>query len=197
MPPEAGARRDAFRSMTRRDSISRSNAARVCGCTPAAVPRNETYQPCAVTVVATGDVQRDVRVVNDYDVIGAAIPPAFLERTRTLSGVVYETIAGVGRQPVPFATVSIGGFRDWNRDLGWPIANTRTDAEGRYIICGLETEPSTSLYVINPIHRMFESTVQLGGDTVLDIELTATGAHVRAPSTAARRDPQVKGRVMR
>lgn len=144
---------------------------------------NEIYQPCAVTIVANGDVNRDVRVVDDYDVIGAAVPPAFLERTRILSGVVYETVPGVGRRPVPFATVSLGGFRDWSHDLGWPIANTRTDSDGRYIICGLEADPSASIYVINPIHELFVSVVGLSGDTLLDVELTRTNA----PQTTARR----------
>lgn len=136
---------------------------------------NETYQPCAVTVVANTHVQRDVRVVTDYALIGAAVPPLFLEGTRTLSGVVFETFPGGGRRPVPFATVSIGGLRAQGHDLGWPIANTRTDSAGRYVLCGLETDPIASLYVINPIHEMFESVVHLSGDTVLDIELTRTG----------------------
>jgi hypothetical protein len=133
---------------------------------------DEIYQPCAVTVVATGNVSRDVTVVDDYSIIGAAIPPSFLEGTRILSGQVYETVPGVGRQPVPFATVSVAGFRDWNHDLGWPIAITRSDQDGRYIICGLEGEATATVYVINPIHEMSVFVVDLNGDTVLDIELT-------------------------
>ena len=80
---------------------------------------NERYQPCAVTITAAGNVHRDVRIVDDYDVIGAAVPPVFLEHTRILSGVVSETIPGGGRRPVPFATVTVGGY-----------ANGRTSAAG-------------------------------------------------------------------
>src|SRR5262245_10335304 len=48
---------------------------------------DEIYQPCAVTIVADHDVERDVKVVYDYSLIGAAVPAAFLEHTRVLSGV--------------------------------------------------------------------------------------------------------------
>lgn len=132
---------------------------------------NEIYQPCAVTVLAASDVNRDVRVVGDYSIIGRAIPPAFLEETRILSGQVYETIPGVGRQPVPMATVAVGGFNDWGYDLGWPIANTRADSDGHYIICGLEADTRVTVYVATQGREMVVSTVTLSGDTVLDIEL--------------------------
>jgi hypothetical protein len=132
---------------------------------------DEIYQPCAVTVVADSDVNRDVRVVNDYSIIGRAIPPVFLEQTRILSGQVYETIPGVGRQPVPMATVAVGGFNDWGYDLGWPIANTRADSDGQYIICGLEAETTVTVYVTTQGREMVVSTVTLSGDTVLDLEL--------------------------
>jgi hypothetical protein len=138
-------------------------------------PGDEMYQPCAVSVEASADVTRDVRVVNDYAVIGAAIPPSFLERTRTLSGQVYELVDG-RREPVPFATVSVGGFQDFSTDIGWPIANTRTDADGRYVICGLETESSATVFVVQSLHEKFEIFVEFNGDTQLDVELTRTSA---------------------
>jgi hypothetical protein len=136
---------------------------------------NELYQPCAVTVVADRDVTRDVRIVQDYSLIGAGVPPAFLEGTRILSGAVFEAVAGGGRRPVPFATVSVGGYREYQHELGWPIANTRTDADGRYVICGLEGSTTATVYVYkNPIQQVHESVVELGSDTVLDIELPGT-----------------------
>ena len=133
---------------------------------------SEIYQPCAVTLTANGNVNRDVRVVNDYRVIGAAVPPVFLQDTRTLSGLVYESMPDGGRRPLPFATVSIGGFREFDHELGWPIANTRTDADGRYVICGLEADTSAKVYVVNFTHEMSVTDVPLTGDTVLDVELT-------------------------
>ena len=143
---------------------------------------NEIYQPCAVTVVADADVERDVRVVGDYSLIGAMVPSAFLERTRTLSGVVYETMPGGSRRPLPFATVSVGGLRDGNYDLGWPVANTRTDSDGRYLICGLEGDMSVHVYATHPQRPVYESVVDLNGNTVLDIELNG-----QLPTTTARR----------
>lgn len=136
-------------------------------------PGDEIYQPCAVTIDASTDVSRDVRVVDDYDVIGAAIPPVFLDRTRILSGQIFEMVDG-RRQPVAFATVSVGGYQDYSIDLGWPIANTRTDADGRYIFCGLESDTRATVFVANPVHGMFVSDVEMGGDTVLDVELIRT-----------------------
>jgi hypothetical protein len=145
---------------------------------------NELYQPCAVTITAAGNVQRNVRIVDDYDVIGAAVPPAFLERTRILSGVVYENVPGGGRRPVPFATVTVGGYREWQNERGWPIANTRTDDAGRYIICGLEGDQSATVYVFkNPIRDVTESFVGLAGDTVLDIDLNTA---IAAPALLRR-----------
>ena len=145
---------------------------------------NEIYQPCAVTVVADRDVHRDVRVVWDYSLIGAAVPPAFLDRTRILSGIVYENVPG-GRQPVPFATVTVGGYREWENERGWPIANTRTDKDGRYIICGLEADANANIYVFkNPIRDVTESFVGLTGDTVLDIDLHTA---IAAPALLSRR----------
>ena len=134
---------------------------------------NERYQPCAVTVVADRDITRDVRVVGDYDVIGAAVPPVFLEQTRILSGVVYETVSGVGRQPVPFALITINGYREWQNERGWPIANTRTDEQGRYVICGLERESTVNVYAFKfPGARdVHERVVSVEHDTVLDIDL--------------------------
>ena len=146
---------------------------------------NEIYQPCAVTVDAVADVSRDVRVVDDYDVIGAAIPPVFLERTRILSGQVYEVVEG-RRQPVAFATVSVGGYQDFGNALGWPIANTRTDADGRYIICGLDADTWATVYVVNPIHGMFVSEIELTGDTVLDVEVFRTTKSAPAYTCWAR-----------
>jgi hypothetical protein len=144
---------------------------------------NELYQPCAVTVVADGNVTRDVRIVEDYSLIGATVPPAFLEGTRILSGTIYEAIADGGRRPVPFATVSVGGYREYQHEIGWPIANTRTDADGRYVICGLEGNTTAKIYVYrNPIQEAQESIVELSGDTVLDIELPGTESASRARS---------------
>jgi len=142
---------------------------------------DEIYQPCAVTVVANGNVSRDVKVVADYSIIGAAIPRSFLDGTRILSGQVYESVPGVGRQPVPFATVSVNGFRDWNHDFGWPIAITRTDNDGRYIICGLEADTSASVYVIDWRHEMLIADVDLKSDAVLDLDVSRT---VDAPARA-------------
>jgi hypothetical protein len=137
---------------------------------------DELYQPCAVTILAATNVFRDVNLVGDYSLIGAAVPPSFLKGTRTLSGQVFETDQNGGRRPLPWATVSIGGFRAWETEIGWPIAITRTDSDGRYIICGLEANASATVYALGATHEMTVTTVDLRGDTALDIELTRPAA---------------------
>ena len=69
------------------------------------------------------------------------------------------------------ATVAVGGFNDWGYDLGWPIANTRADSDGQYIICGLEADTRVTVYAATQGREMVVSTVTLSGDTVLDVEL--------------------------
>jgi hypothetical protein len=55
--------------------------------------------------------------------------------------------------------------------LGWVAATTLTDADGRYVLCGLAGEPSTYVYASKSGYRLFESNVALTGNTSLDIEM--------------------------
>jgi hypothetical protein len=57
--------------------------------------------------------------------------------------------------------------------LGWTTATTVTDADGRYVLCGLGGQTSTFLYAAKPGYEVFADIVplNLSGDTTLDIEL--------------------------
>jgi len=55
--------------------------------------------------------------------------------------------------------------------LGFVAATTLTDADGRYILCGLADDPSTYLFAWKDGYGLFESTVNVAGNTTLDIEL--------------------------
>jgi hypothetical protein len=126
------------------------------------------FQPCQVVVRANGDVTEDIHVVRDPQQLGAHLPEELLARTPVLSGVVFER-AGDGRR-MPLADVRLE--MDGLYGLGWVAATTMTDADGRYVLCGLADDPSTYLFASKAGYRQFESTVTLGGNTTLDIELS-------------------------
>ena len=127
-----------------------------------------TYQPCVAGVSITGDATRDVQIINDPDQLGNNLPAQLLADTPSLSGTVFETTAQ-GRQPVARARVEL----DMIFGMGDVSATTLTDAEGRYVFCGLGSHVSTYMYASKDGYRLGDvGTVSLNGNTVRDIELT-------------------------
>src|SRR5690242_832869 len=92
-------------------------------------------QPCAATVMVSGDATRDVEVVTG----GAQHPPTPGE-TPVISGVVYRQTP-TGRQVVPGARIELEYFMDL------VTATTMTDASGRYRLCQLPTGPGQTIFV--------------------------------------------------
>jgi hypothetical protein len=123
-------------------------------------------QVCAVTIVPTGDTVADVHTVVDTSLLGASLPSMLREMTPTLSGAVYENTLE-GRQPVPNARVELDGLGG----LGLPIAETRTDADGRYVLCAVPQIAGLYLYASAPGFDLFELGHDLLGLTTLDIVL--------------------------
>jgi hypothetical protein len=125
------------------------------------------YQPCAVTLSATGDVIRDFRVVSDPLQLGASLPAELLAETPRLSGTVFEVTAD-GRRPLKDVRVELDGLLG----MGLVTATTLSDSDGRYVLCGLNGETSTYVYASKAGYTLADlGTVRLGGDTTLDIEL--------------------------
>jgi hypothetical protein len=127
---------------------------------------NNAYQPCQVTVRADSDVMQDIHAVVDHQQLGAQLPAEFLAHTPLLSGVVFEQTDD-GRRPLSDVRVELDGLGG----MGLVAATTLTDANGRYILCGLGDERSTYLFASKTGYRLFESGVTLGGNTNLDIEM--------------------------
>jgi len=127
---------------------------------------NNTYQPCQVVVRADSDVMQDIHAVADRQQLGAQLPAEFLAHAPLLSGVVFERTDD-GRRPLADVRVELDGLHG----LGWVAATTLTDANGRYVLCGLGDEPSTYLFASKSGYRLFESAVTLAGNTNLDIEM--------------------------
>jgi hypothetical protein len=82
--------------------------------------------------------------------------------------MVFE-ITDKGRQPVARARVEL----DMTFGMGDVSATTLTDAEGRYVLCGLGDHASTYVYASKSGYRLADvGAVPLNGNTVRDIELT-------------------------
>jgi hypothetical protein len=80
---------------------------------------------------------------------------------------VYEDATEGRRTPLVDVRVSLDSLDG----LGFVAATTLTDADGRYILCGLDDDPSTYVFAWKEGYRLFESRVQLAGNTTEDIEL--------------------------
>ena len=132
-----------------------------------------SYQPCVTAIAATGNTNLDVHAIVDSAQLGAHLPSELLNDTPTLSGTVFETTA-LGRQPVPGVRLQLDMFHG----LGDVSAQTLTDSDGRYVLCGLGGAAtafhigSPYVYVSKSGYRTYDvGTVQVNGNTILDIEL--------------------------
>lgn len=89
----------------------------------------------------------------------------------TLAGIIFEAIAG-RRQPIEGAEVN--GL--W---LDSPIVATVTDADGRYVLCGLgglDNRVADGIWVRKKGYLDFVGALALSGpDTVFDVELVPAG----------------------
>jgi hypothetical protein len=144
------------------------------------VPRDTTWvslfggsghQPCAVGFAPTGDTAADLYRVTDSTRLGVNLPTELLSQTPTLSGVVYEATPA-GRRPIPNAWVTLDGLGG----MGVLIADTMSDAAGRYTLCGVPQRDQTSLVVGAPgfviTYYWFSD---FGGRATFDIEMQRAG----------------------
>ncbi len=114
----------------------------------------------------TGNVSADAHLVSDVRQLGANLPADLRSQEPTLSGTVYEQTS-TGRNPVANAWVSLDGLYG----LGLLIADTLTDAEGRYVLCGVPQLPGLELLATADGFQLFEYSSDLIGRTTLDVEL--------------------------
>jgi hypothetical protein len=94
--------------------------------------KDSYVQQCAApTITASATATLDLRVVSRALVSAdRASVPAPAPGFRHVSGVVYENTPD-GKRPVPGSPVDFEPFEDF------PAALTYTDAQGRYLLCGL------------------------------------------------------------
>ena len=125
------------------------------------------HQPCAATVVVSGDVVQDVHAVGDPRQLGANLPSQLRSQSPTLFGVVFEDTPE-GRQGVSDVRVA------WDSSGGGDIefATTLTDSAGQYMLCALDRNPPASILVFKPGYRLSGKPVVLTGDaTTFDIQI--------------------------
>jgi hypothetical protein len=124
------------------------------------------FQPCAVAFSPKGNSTADINLVVDPLGLVANLPPGLMLNAPTLSGTVYEQTPS-GRRPIGGARVGLDGL---NGD-GVVIANTLTDAAGRYVLCGVPQRERTALFVETPgVVRVFQFD-DFGGKSTFDIEM--------------------------
>jgi hypothetical protein len=115
-------------------------------------------------VTVEGDATVDVTVSSTTDLVAlnastGPMPPD----SRTVSGTVFE-MTSQGRQPA--RNVWVG----WEAAMDGLVAETRTDASGRYRVCGLPRERIT-LSAAPAYGNVFHASVDAGPDAIVDIDI--------------------------
>jgi hypothetical protein len=123
-------------------------------------------QQCVVTVTQQGDATVDLTVSSVVDREALSVPIAATPPdSRTVSGTVFEMTA-TGRQPVENAWV---GLDDTSNGF---VAETRSDAAGRYLLCGMPEVRLTGLHAGKAGYNVGVFSVDPGSHAVVDVEIT-------------------------
>lgn len=119
-------------------------------------------QQCVAATTMQADASLDLRLTSMANL--SAARPLSGPGSRTVSGVVFEATP-TGRQPVEGLLVG------WEALLDTVVAETRSDAAGRYLLCGLP-EGRIVLFALKIGSGPPTSvTVEPGTDAVVDIEI--------------------------
>jgi hypothetical protein len=120
-------------------------------------------QQCVKIIALATDTNADLTLTRKEDVVIAALPMS--AATRQISGTVY-TLRDNVRIPVA------GAWVGWEPVLDTVIADTITDSQGRYRLCGLPLDRVDSLFAermgnYSPVY----GEIAAGGDATVDFEL--------------------------
>ena len=136
---------------------------------------DELYQPCLSTV-RVDQTEATIRLVAESELLQARDWPDFAVE-RMLSGTIFEA-SPTGRLSVADAWVQVDGVYGDGR----PLADTRSDANGRFVVCGLEGNPIHALVVAKPGYHLAFPGLPTQGSGPLDVELrVCTAGHARLP----------------
>lgn len=121
-------------------------------------------QQCVASATMQADASLDVRLTSIANL--SAARPQSGPGSRTISGAVFEATP-TGRQPVEGAWVGWEGLFDTS------LADTRSDAAGRYVLCGLPLGRIIGLYALKQGYSSVSYvSVEPGSDANVDIEIT-------------------------
>ena len=120
-------------------------------------------QQCATASILAGDTSADLTVTAKADVVITGLPA--LPNARQIGGTVYTTKDNQ-RQPLAGAVVG------WEMSMDTVAADTVTDSQGRYRLCGLPRDRVSGLYAVKvgtlaPVY----TEVAAGGDATIDFEV--------------------------
>jgi hypothetical protein len=125
---------------------------------------NGLYQPC-LTTVRVDQTEATVRLVAESHILQAHDWPDFMVE-RLLSGTIFEVLP-TGWLPISDAWVQVDGVYGDGR----PLADTRSDADGRFRVCGLEGEPMHAFVAGKPGYQLAVVSVPTQGAGPVDVEL--------------------------
>ena len=106
-----------------------------------------------------------IRLVAESHILQARNWPDFMVE-RVLSGTISEALP-TGRLPISGASVQVDGADGG----GLTLAETRSDADGRFVVCGLEGEPGHALVVSKSGYQFATAPVPTEGAGPVDVEL--------------------------
>jgi hypothetical protein len=128
----------------------------------------EYVQPCVHEVTVTSDLSLDIEIV-PRSAGGAATNAAARRGPGTfLTGVVYGQLPDGTRAPLPDAVVWLDG------DQAPLAAITITDADGRYVLCGIPRGRHDFAATAEGGYDIFRNPprpIDVAGDMTLDVEL--------------------------
>jgi hypothetical protein len=128
----------------------------------------EYVQPCVHEVTVTSDMSLDFEIV-PRSAGGAAANAAARRGPGTfLTGVVYGQLPDGTRAPLPDAMVALDG------DVAPLAADTITDADGRYVLCGIPRGSHDFAAIAEGGYDIFKNpprSIDVAGDMTLDVEL--------------------------
>jgi hypothetical protein len=120
-------------------------------------------QQCAAAVTLQHDSSINLTLTTFANARITNLPVS--PQLRQISGVVYEG-TGPGRRPLASAWVG------WEPIFDTVVADTRTDAQGRYRLCGLPRSRIDGLFAVRAgTYQPGYSVVEATDDTVVDFEL--------------------------
>jgi hypothetical protein len=141
---------------------------------------NSFKQPCAAAVsVRTGPKTLDVVLISDPTLLGTNVPSDVVAGSRTISGMVYETVDGA-RRPLP--NISVVFDVDGQGNI---FATTTTGYDGRYLLCGLNDVTSGFVEAYDEGFSTGTAKVSPGSVNV-DIELESVNSPDRQAKQPAR-----------